>query len=145
MQVRHGFTLIEMLVVLAIISVLIAMVYQSILPTTQLNKAHDTNRSNVRLQLTNAISQYMIDTAPLTDVPEGIENAKDICRTHLTGTACTDAPVNGYDASFIIPVYLTAITSDPLETDSSITGYRIYQQSAYILVCNTRNDERCGS
>ena len=134
-----------MLVVLAIISVLIAMVYQSILPTTQLNKAHNTNRSNVRLQLTNAISQYMIDTAPLTDVPIGIENAKDICRTHLTGVACTDAPVNGYDVSFIVPTYLTAITSDPLETNANITGYRIYQEGHYILVCNTRKDEGCES
>ena len=138
-----GFSLIEMLVVVGIISLLAGFVYTSIAPSVQLNKAHNTNRRNGNLQYGNAISQYTIDTLPLTGVPEGIANAKDICRIHLQRDACTNPPVNGYDLSALEPDYLTPLPVDAVEADANITGYRVYRENQFIRVCNTRLDAGC--
>lgn len=141
---RPGFTLLEILLVLGILGILATIVLIAINPTKQLNDARGANRKASVREIENALSQYIIDGNTVSSIPVGTANAQDICQTTVTGTDCTDPPVDGYDLSALAPTYLVDIPIDPNETGSLITGYRIYRIGSFNKVCNKYEESECG-
>lgn len=142
---RKGFTLVELLMAVAIIGVLAAIVIIAINPTKQLNEAEGAGSNVAKRELENAIVQYIIDGNTFTGLPSTMANAVDICRSGIAGSACTDAPVNGYDLSPLVPDFLADIPQDPDETDLNLSGYRIYLTGSFVKICNKSRDAGCGS
>lgn len=142
---RKAFTLLELMLVLGIIGILTAIVLVAINPTKQLNDTKGVSRNSAIREIENAISQYIIDGNTLTGIPTIKAQAKDICQTAVTGTACTDAPINGYDLSILSPDYLVAIPTDPSETGTTLTGYRLYKSGSFIKVCSPVLEGDCGA
>ena len=142
---RSGFTLMELLIVLGILGILATIILVAINPTKQLNDARGVNRNVAIREVENAITQYIIDGNTVSGVPTVKTNAMDICRSTVTGAACTDPPVSGYDFSALVPDYLVDLPVDPNETDVNITGYKLYRSGSFNKVCSHQLDSECGS
>lgn len=106
---RTGFTLIEVLLVIAILAILAAITIIAINPSRQLATARDAQRRSDVYAILNAIHQYAVDnegsypTALTTD-------ALEICRT--TSVTCN----NLYDLTALTDgeVYMVSMPMDPL-------------------------------
>ena len=143
---ESGFTLIEVLLVIAILAILAAIVIIAINPAKQLGEAQNTQRRSDVNTILNAVYQYSIDNSgeiPST-IPLGtscFDDGEVIC---LADTICggvnLDALVSG-------DKYLTDLPVDPSYASLSTTtdiGYAIMKNSNdRIEVCVTEayNDE----
>jgi prepilin-type N-terminal cleavage/methylation domain-containing protein len=130
-----GFTLLEILLVVGIISILAGIVIVAINPSKQLAAARNTERRSDLRQISNAIQQFYIDhgyyPASSTDYATTLV---DICDTGSTsspsGIDCTDL----VDLSELVPTYITAIPTDPQVSniDTGGTGYWLLVGSAAV-------------
>lgn len=116
---RSGFTLLEVLLVVALIGILAGIVILAINPGKQVA---DTNNAQRRVDVNtilNAVYQYAIDNNGV--VPTGITAvATDICRTGAVCTGLID--LSELTAS---STYLVAIPADPTNSSTTSTGYQI--------------------
>jgi len=117
---NFGFTLIEMLLVLALIALLAALVVVAINPGKQLSDARNSVRVANIHTIIDAIYQYSIDhhgafPATITSTPT------EICKTEAH--SCTGL----IDLSVLTThkVYLVDVPIDPLVTQGNGTGYLI--------------------
>lgn len=132
-----GFTLIEVLLVIAILAILAAVVIIAINPGKQIAEAQDSQRRSDVRTILNAVQQYALDhdgqfpaELPLgtTCLAEGL----DICQG--------DIPCDGImlDGLFLDQIYLTSIPSDPTASNEDITGYRIsVNDGGRVSVCSS--------
>ena len=128
-QNKRGFTLVEILIVIAIIGILAAMVIISINPNRQFKSARDTQRLTNLSTILNAIGQNIAEH-------KGIF----ICNGSALAfpTASTTIKNGGFDlAPCLVTDYLQALPYDPTaagafytSTTSYNTGYEILQDSA---------------
>jgi prepilin-type N-terminal cleavage/methylation domain-containing protein len=128
----RGFTLLEMLLVIAIIAILAAIVIVAINPSRQLAQARNAQRASDLNALHKAVQQYYIDNSMWPweaddydsntyDVPDD-QAAYEICGTGGDTTGCVDL-----DSLF--PTYVSALPSNPaggnyvmaLDNDSQIS------------------------
>ena len=101
-RANKGFTLLEILLVIAAIGILAAIVLVAINPNRQIEAARQAKRRTDINTITKAIQQYSIDNNG--QYPEGIETgAKPICQTGNTPTGCIDL------STFLVPTYIAAI------------------------------------
>lgn len=124
---QHGFTLLEVLIVVAIISILAGIVILAINPTKQLGATRNAKRSADVNTIMSATYQYSIDNNGA--MPDTIiATAKDIC---FDATACT----GGIDLWTTLVTatgkYLVAMPCDPSVTCASgvSTKYTILQDA----------------
>ena len=113
-----GFTLIEMLVVIAIIGILASIVMVSL--SSVQSKGRNAERSGDVSTILNAVYQYAIDNN--NQIPPVITTTPtDICRTGAA--SCTGL----IDLSILTTgqKYLVSIPLDPLSTSTTDTGYQI--------------------
>ena len=110
---RFGFTLLELLVVIGMISILVAVTLTAINPTKQLAASRDAKRRADVQTILNAIYQYTLDHQGV--VPAAIPSLVpgEIC---VTGAATC---VGGVDLDLLSGAYLVAI---PLDPKASSTG-----------------------
>ena len=100
---QKGFTLLEILLVIAAIGILAAIVLVAINPTKQLAQARNAERRSEVNTIYKALEQYLIDTG---NYPTGITTAiQDICINGNT-TNCVNLGV-------LVPDYIAAIPIDP--------------------------------
>ena len=100
---RKGFTLLEVLLVIAAIGILAAIVLVAINPTRQIAQVRNAQRRSDINTIYKALEQYLIDNK---DYPEGITGTpKAICNNTVTPD-CVDLEV-------LVPTYLAAIPKDP--------------------------------
>jgi|GEM_PF-5194606 len=123
---QSGFSLIELLIAMGIISVLSSITFVAINPAKQLSDARDAKRSSTTREIENAISQYLIEewNLPSSELPLGEENAINICRQGVTNDpTCINLDV-------LVPDYIASIPVDSAETEENHTGYNIYQDES---------------
>jgi type IV pilus assembly protein PilA len=116
---KKGFTLLEVLLVVAIIAILASIVIIAINPNKQLGDSRNAKRRADVNTVLNAVYQYSIDatgTLPTTITTSSTE----ICRTGGTCTGLIDLSVLTASEK-----YLTAIPIDPSSTSTNGTGYYI--------------------
>jgi uncharacterized repeat protein (TIGR02543 family)/prepilin-type N-terminal cleavage/methylation domain-containing protein len=110
----QGFTLLEILLVVGIISILAGIVIIAINPGRQLATVRNTERKSDIKQLKNAMEQYYIDhrrypTSTPTTLTEVCDTGTDLYPTDAE--ACDDLGL--IDLSILVPTYIVSIPVDP--------------------------------
>jgi type IV pilus assembly protein PilA len=135
---NKAFTLIEILLVVAIIAILASIVIIAINPAKQLADARNAQRWSDVNTILNATYQYAIDNNG--DMPNNIP-VSNTCSTSIGGAEIcqTDVGCSGLaDLSVLTnnQTYLIQMPVDPQETSASQTGYYIVQNDDdRIIVC----------
>jgi type IV pilus assembly protein PilA len=119
MKNKKGFTLIEVLLVVALISILAGIVILAINPNKQLGDTRNAQRRADVNTILNAVYQYALDNDG--DLPSSITTTQtEICKT--------DASCSGLkDLSELTDAekYLTSIPFDPSGASTNGAGYEI--------------------
>ena len=137
--VGSGFTLLEILLVVAAIAILAGIVILAINPTKQLGETRNAQRRSDVNTILNAVYQYAIDnsgTVPAsvtTGTACGV-STQEICKTGGTCTSLTDV------SSYLVTTtakYLVSMPTDPTGASTNGTGYQIFKNSTTnrVTVC----------
>lgn len=116
-----GFTLIEILVVIALIAILAAITIIAINPQQNFQDSRNTQRSSDVTQILNAVTQYTARQGnTITDL--GGTGTIPSC----TGTGSQIVGSSNIDlAADLVDEFIVSIPQDPLVGNASDTGYRI--------------------
>lgn len=110
-----GFTLLEVLLVIAIIAILAAIVIIAINPSKQLAEARNAQRRSDVNTILNAIYQYSIDNKG--NIPAAITtSATEICKTGVVSGTCATSSLIYLGELTTNETYLVSIPSDPSGT-----------------------------
>lgn len=124
-----GFTLVEILLVVAIIAILAAIVIIAVNPARQLAQTRNAQRSVDANTILNAVYQHLIDNRGNL-ISEITASPKEIC---LTGTGVASATCTGLAELTHITReerYLVRIPEDPSGATTTFgTGYQIYKSA----------------
>ena len=123
---KKGFTLLEILLVIALIGVLIAVTLVAINPNRQLAQARNLGRREDITNIYNAIEQYTIKNKGI--LPNSITTTYvEICDTGIRSSTDALPSVNYCDGKVdlrvLVPKYISSIPKDSQVTLSSSTGY----------------------
>lgn len=135
---KRGFTLIEILLVVAAIAILAGIVILAINPVKQLGDTRNAQRAADVTTILNAIYQYSLDhDGTLPTIPTnptcGDTAIFEICKTVATGTCST-----GVDLTDLIldQKYITSIPFDPTGNTTNGTGYYVVKSdNNRVTVC----------
>ena len=119
LQNNKGFTLIEILLVVAAIAILAGIVILAINPNKQLGDTRNAQRRADVNTILNAVYQYTIDNSGT--LPTAITTTQtEICKTSATCTGLIDLSVLTASEK-----YLTTIPYDPTGGSTNGAGYEI--------------------
>jgi len=157
---KKGFTLLELLIVIAILAILASVTFVALNPAELLKKSRDTQRLADLASVKTAINYYIANTSSPTlgTALDGtgtgcIDNATDYTFSHITAAYYTDT-TSGYDApasrnsqavgaSGWIPVRLDHLTGgSPLSrwpVDPNVTTATANPGRYYAYLCNHTN------
>ena len=116
---NKGFTLLEILLVVAAIAILAGIVIVAINPNKQLGETRNAQRRSDINTILNGVYQYALDnngTIPATITT----TSTAICKTGGTCTGLIDLGVVTLNEK-----YLTAMPADPTTSTTNSTGYNI--------------------
>lgn len=137
----QGFTLLEVLLVVAIISILAGIVLIAINPSKQLGDSRNAQRSNDVTTILDAVYQYSVDSN--ASIPSGITaSPTEICVT--TGAPCTTGSLVDLGVLTASAKYLVAIPQDPQCTSvcaANGTGYKIAKDASNRVTVNAPSAE----
>ncbi len=118
-KVKSGFTLIEILLVVAGIAILAGIVIFAINPTKQLGETRDAQRAADVNTILSAVYQYALDNNGA--LPASITTTQtEICKTGGTCTGLIDLGVLTTNEK-----YVTSIPKDPSGSSTNGAGYEI--------------------
>lgn len=124
-RARRGFTLIEILLVVAAIAILAGIVILAINPGKQLGDTRNAQRRADVTTILNAVYQYYIDNGQLpSTIPTS--TATTICRSSASSTC------SGYVNLGVLTLneeYLTAIPVDPIYGTAESADYQIFKST----------------
>ena len=155
---KGGFTLLEILLVVGIISILAGIVILAINPTKQLGDSRNAQRRSDVLTILNAVYQFAIDHNGILPTDDGLSDGDAIIDESDSDTACvttdtasevarndTDGTVVGDGSIDLWPslvqseassTYLVSIPSDPSRSSSQSSGYHIFKTASNrVTVC----------
>jgi prepilin-type N-terminal cleavage/methylation domain-containing protein len=134
---KQGFTLIEILLVVAAIAILAGIVILAINPNKQLGETRNAQRRADIATILNATYQYSIDNnGTLPTIPTGtcsLVAANQVCKLTATGTCST-----GIDLSVLTTAekYLTSMPIDPTVSSTNGSGYYMSKSAnGRVTVC----------
>jgi prepilin-type N-terminal cleavage/methylation domain-containing protein len=118
-----GFTLLEILLVIASIGILASIVLVAVNPTRQIALGRNANRLADVGAIYKAIDQYTIKNQQLPPSIEamsvGFANRVDICKPGQSAVGCLNIADN------LVPNFLINIPSDPSRSTSTSTRYSV--------------------
>lgn len=131
-----GFTLVEILIVFALIAILAAVTFIAINPAKTLSDSRNATRQIAISEILSAITQYLSspnDISSLGSVP-----------TCPTTTNIGEQPIYVNLSSHLVPKYMNSIPTDPSGGTDNNTGYTICQSSGKVTVAapNAENDKK---
>jgi type IV pilus assembly protein PilA len=134
-QNHDGFTLLEILLVVAAIGILAGIVIVALNPGRQLGDTRDAQRQSNVTTVLNALNQYAIDNNG--NLPSAVDSSTstfqqigtatsgcDTCDAVTTEAACADV------SDDITPTYTAEIPTDPQDGTASTTGYYVNERDA---------------
>jgi len=124
----HGFTLFELLLVIAILGILSTVLVVVINPNRQLAKARDTQRETDIIAILAAVMQYSSEHSgemPDTDGDPETSNFPTTLTCIGTSAGCFDLGSAGDEGETIIPVYMVEFPKDPKTGSDEDTDYLI--------------------
>ena len=124
MKRNHGFTLLEILLVVGLIAILAGIVILALNPTKMFSQVRNAQRKANLTEINKAVYQYYIDNsrypATLTSI------ATEICNTGATSTGHSISCTGLIDLSALVPTYMVAIPTDPSGAiNTGGAGYKI--------------------
>ena len=134
-SLKQGFTLLEMLLVVAIIAILAGIVIVAINPSKQLGAANDARRWADVNTIVSAVYQYAIDNSGTLPGPSTIAaTTNNLCNGTGTTTAeiCTGATcgtLTDLSSTTANGTYISSIPIDPTGPTTPHTGYYIVKNS----------------
>ena len=140
-QVPRGFTLLEILLVVAAIAILAGIVIVAINPAQQLAETRDAQRHSDVEAISSAILQYTIKTGAYpADIP-GL--AGDDCPDDTENLICQEGEAcDGFSLDELVPNYIAALPIDPSQDGSEVTGYAGgLTSSNRVLICAPDTEE----
>lgn len=133
---KKGFTLLEILLVVAAIAILAGIVILAINPLKQLGDTRNAQRHVDVNTILNAVYQYTIDnngTLP-TSITTGV---LEICATGGTCTGLADLSVLTTSEK-----YLTSIPNEPQKTNANGAGYQIIKSANGRITVSAQFEEQ---
>lgn len=132
---KEGFTLVELIIVIAIIAILAAAIFVAVDPARRLHEARNARRSTDIATILDAIKTYQADSKG--DLPVKVEGMtaglfyqigtdESSCNIACQGATTEDGCV---DLSGIGSSYLARVPFDPKEGEAAVTGYGISKDS----------------
>ncbi len=123
-----GFTLLELMIVMAIIGILSTVLMVAVNPGRQLAKARDTQRQTDVVAVMSAIYQYASEHSGEIPDTDGVSTTSNFPTT-LTCIGSTSPCFNlagaGASGDTIVPVYMAQLPMDPKTGTAANTGYKI--------------------
>ncbi|MEN9342028.1 MAG: hypothetical protein RIQ54_284 [Candidatus Parcubacteria bacterium] len=136
---NSGFTLIEILLVVAAIAILAGIVILAINPNKQLGETRNAQRRSDVNTILNAVYQYSIDTGTLPS--SVVTSTTEICRSTVATSTCVGY-INLTDALVANEKYLTALPVDPTGSSTTGTGYFISKSANNRVTVSAPNAEQ---
>jgi len=127
MKSKKGFTLIEVLLVVAILAILSGLVILAINPQKQLLDTRNAQRKLDVSTILDSVYQYAIDNKgvmPGSNIPTAPTAAMEICSSAVSAT-CTTATLADLSELISTQKYLSAIPVDPAGYVTNGAGYTI--------------------
>lgn len=121
---REGFTLLEILLVVAAIGILAGIVIVAINPNKQLGVTRNAQRQTDVNTILNAVYQYSIDNNG-TMPPSITVTSTEICATGVASSTCASAVLVDLAVLSTNETYLTSLPVEPQKTNVSGIGYMI--------------------
>ncbi|TSC55422.1 MAG: Uncharacterized protein G01um101418_906 [Parcubacteria group bacterium Gr01-1014_18] len=134
---HRGFTLLEILLVVAAIAILAGIVIVAINPAKQLADTRNSQRRSDVNTILNAVYQYMLDNNGT--IPASIP-ANDTCATTATNEVCkTGGACTGLVDLSVITAnqkYVVSVPTDPTGSTTNGAGYHIAKSAnGRVTVC----------
>src|SRR3989344_3529286 len=138
-----GFTLIVILLVVALLGVLVAIVIIAVNPSKNLKDTRDTQRKTDVNTILNAVYQYALDTngsvpATITTTPT------EICKSGVLPATCVTDGLIDLAVLTTNEKYITSLPFDPSASTATSTKYSI-SKTANNRVTVTAVGENAGS
>jgi len=151
MNLKRGFTLLEVLLVIAIVGILAGIVILALNPGKQLGDANDAERRVDVNTIMNAVYQYALDNDG--DFPAGIdaiEGTSQVLGTSASGcdTTCTDATTVTACVDLsgdLVSDYIVDIPQDPSSGTAANTDYYINELANGRLTVGSCDPEQADS
>ncbi|MCD8484357.1 type II secretion system GspH family protein [Candidatus Woesebacteria bacterium] len=128
---RKGFTLIEVLVVIAIISILATVVFVALDPVTRFADARNARRWNDVNSILTAVHQHIVDNDG--DLPVGLTTSMSTTEIGSCGS-CVDLAAT-------LSAFLASMPLDPSEGNGTNTGYEVAVDANNIVTVSAPNAE----
>ena len=130
MNARRGFTLVETLIALIVVSVLILFVLYAVNSRARLTDARNAERNHHVRQLITAMSNHIYATQSTQDFdsvsfPTGEANRKPLCRQGMVSANCPNADCVNLDV-LAVSGQLTELPYDTTEQCACYSGYEVY-------------------
>jgi prepilin-type N-terminal cleavage/methylation domain-containing protein len=144
---KKGFTLIEILLVVAILSILLVVVFASLNPAKRLQDTRNARRWNDVNQVLTAVHECLVDNkGDYTDCGLTSPQAETQLGTCGSGgaTLCTGAAAAcDSDVATDLATYISSIPLDPSDGSAATTGYSVTVANGIVTIkaCSAENGE----